>query len=75
MFAKHAFDRVRMVARDAQRPLSATPFRNRLVAVWRREPVSGRLELEWQPAAPARAGANLPSRRDPVTQPTRKAVA
>ena len=73
MFTKHAFNRVRRVARDARLAVSVTPSRNRLVAVWRREPVSGRLELKWQPAV--RARAELPSRRDPVTQPTRKAVA
>jgi hypothetical protein len=75
MFTKHAFDRLRRIARDARLPVSAIPSRNRPVAVWRREPVSGRLELQWQPAPRARAGADLPSRRDPLIQPTRKAVA
>ena len=48
-FAKHAFTRARTVARDARLPVSVTRSRNQLVAVWRRESVSGRLELEWQP--------------------------
>jgi len=48
MFAKYAFDRARAAARAGRLPRPVTRSRNRLVAVWRREPLSGRLELKWQ---------------------------
>jgi hypothetical protein len=69
MFAKHAFDRFRMVARDVRLPMSVTRARNRLVAVWLINPLSGRLELKWQPFGRAQDASDLPSGRGPANRP------
>ena len=65
MFAKHAYDRARAVARAVRLPVPMTRSRNRLAAVWRSDPVSGRLELTWQPAGRAREAAD-PAGREPA---------
>ena len=69
MFAKYACNRARTVARDARLPAPVTRPRNRLVAAWRWDPLSGRLVLKWQPAADTGDAADLPRRRGPASRP------
>lgn len=69
MFVKHAFNRARAVTRDVRISMPVTRSRNRLVAVWRREPLSGRLELKWQSVDDAQDAVDLPSRRGPANRP------
>ncbi|MHB8815306.1 MAG: hypothetical protein ACYDAE_18820 [Steroidobacteraceae bacterium] len=69
MIAKHAFNRARTFARDIRLPVPVTRSRNRLVAVWSIDPLSGRLELKWQPVGRAENASDLPSRRGPANRP------
>lgn len=69
MFAKLAFNRVRTVGRNARLSVPVTRSRNGLVAVWRREPLLGRLELRWQPAGGALDAADVPDRQGSAGRP------
>jgi hypothetical protein len=64
MFAKLAFNGVRKVSRRA-----VTRSRNRLVAVWRWDPASGRLELKWMAGDRSQDATEVPGRSRPASRP------
>lgn len=71
MFAKHVLsmrvDRVRALVRDARVLTHARPSRCGLKAVWRRDPILGRLELRWHSVSAAHAqhaADEVPSTQD-----------
>ena len=53
MVVKLACNRSRTPVWYARPPVPVTRSRNLLAAVWRRDPVSGQLELEWRAVQPA----------------------
>jgi len=69
MFAKHDFDRIGTVARDARLSVAVTRSRNLLTAVWRVDPVSGRLQLRWHAVGRPHDNDGLPGNQRPASQP------